>query len=138
MPVEIGWLDTNIFLHAITPGDPHGPRCRDLLKALEDGRAVGWIASTVIHELSYVLSRRRAFPTRSAIAAYLIAILHYPGIQASDKPLLTATIARWAGSTIGFVDALLAELAQRDNLPVCSVNARDFPVTPNSYATAAL
>ena len=137
-PVNLGWLDTNVFLHAITPGDPHGPRCRDLLKALEDGRADGWLAATVVHELSYVLSRRRAFPTRAAIAFYLSTVLSYPGARATDKALLLATVGRWAAGTMGFVDALLAELAARDGLPVCSVNARDFPATPNSYTTAVV
>jgi len=32
---------------------------------------------------------------------------------------------------------LLTKLAQRDGWPVCSVNARDFPATPNSYTAAA-
>lgn len=138
MAVAVGWLDTNIFIHAIKINDPHRPRCLDLLKALEDGRAEGWLAPTVAHELSYVLSRLPHFNTRTAIGTYLNAILSYPGVRAADKPLLVATVARWAGDTMGFVDALLAELAQRDGLPVCSVNARDFPATPNSYATAVL
>ena len=138
MPVSLGWLDTNIFVHAITRGDAHAPRCRDLLTALQDGRADGWLDATVVHELSYVLGRRRAFPTRAALAFYLRTILSYPGVRAMDKTLLLATVGRWAAGTMGFVDALLAELTARDGLPVCSVNARDFPATPNSYVTAVV
>jgi hypothetical protein len=67
----------------------------------------------VVHELSYVLARRRAFPTRAAIAFYLRTILRYPGVRATDKTLLLATVGRWAAGTMGFVDALLAELAAR-------------------------
>jgi hypothetical protein len=37
---------------------------------------------------------------------------------------------------MSLVDAYLAELAQRDNVPVCSANARDFAGVSNSYATA--
>lgn len=139
MTAQLGWLDTNIFVHAIMLGDAHQPRCRDVLKALEEGHAEGWIAPPVVHELRYVLARLPSFGTRGAIATYLTTILSYPGVLATDKPLLVAAISRWAASmTIGFVDAGLAELALRDGLPVCSVNARDFPVTPNSYATAVL
>lgn len=138
MPVELGWLDTNVFVHAMSANDPHQPRCRAILEALENDTAHGWIEPIIIHELSHVLSRRQAFGTRAAIAIYLTALLSYPGVLAPDKPLLASTVARWAAGTVGFVDAYLAELAQRDGLPVCTVNARDFPTTPNSFATAAL
>ncbi len=70
---------------------------------------------------------------------YLLDILDAPGVLAEDKPVLLATVGRWmAGEPLGFVDAYLAELAARDGLPVCSANARDFPATPHSYATAAI
>jgi len=109
-----------------------------MLQALQDGRAEGWIAPTVVHELTYVLTRLPTFKTRSAIAIYLAAILSYPGVLSDDKSLLVATVGRWAAGTLSFVDALLTELAQRDSRPVCSVNARDFRTTPNSYAVAVL
>ena len=52
---------------------------------------------------------------------------------------LVAAVTRWAVSaSLAFVDAYLTELAQRDTVPVCSANARDFPMTPNSYVTAVL
>lgn len=31
MPIELGWLDTNIFVHALMLEDPHQSRCRDVL-----------------------------------------------------------------------------------------------------------
>lgn len=138
MTVKLGWLDTNIFVHALMLGDPHQSRCRDLLTALQDGRAEGWIAPIVVHELSYVLTRLPTFKTRSAIATYISAILSYPGVLAADKSLLMAAAGRWAAGTLSFVDALLTEMAQRDSRFICSVNARDFPTTPNSYTTAVL
>jgi len=138
MPIELGWLDTNIFVHALMLGDPHQSRCRDVLQALQDGRAEGWIAPSVVHELSYVLTRLPTFKTRPAIALYLTTLLSYPGVVAADKPLLIATVGRWAVGRISFIDALLTELAQGDGRPVCTVNARDFPTTPNSYATVVL
>jgi len=48
------------------------------------------------------------------------------------------TVTRWGTTSVAFVDAYLTELAQRDSLSVCTVNARDFPGIANSYATAAL
>ena len=59
MPVELGWLDTTIFVRAVTLGDPHRACCLELLDALSDRRATGWLAPTVAHELSYVLTAHR-------------------------------------------------------------------------------
>ncbi len=35
-PTMLGYLDTNLFVHALYPNDPHYPRCRALLAALAD------------------------------------------------------------------------------------------------------
>jgi predicted nucleic acid-binding protein len=135
----LGWLDTNIFVHAIIPGHKEYARCVQIIDALADGRAEGWITPVVLHELAYVLGRFPAYRSRAVVAAYLLDILDAPGVLAEDKPVLLATMGRWmAGVPLGFVDAYLAELAARDGLPVCSANACDFPATPNSYATAAI
>lgn len=139
MAAQLGWLDTNVFVHALQPNDREYARSRALLDALADSRAEGWLSPLVMHELTYVLGRFPAYQTRAAIQTYLLAILASPGMRVEDKPTLIATVARWSVSaSIGFVDAYLAELAQRDAVPVCSANARDFPVTPNSYVTAVL
>ena len=139
MAVQLGWLDTNVFVHVLYPGDREHRRCRAIVEALEDDRAQGWLSFAVMHELTYTLSRKPGFGTRTAIATYVNSLLSYPGVLADDKDVLVNTIARWtASATIGLVDAYLAVLADRDGVPVCSVNARDFPATPNSYSTAAL
>ena len=36
---ELGYLDTNLFVHALYPNDPHYPRCRTILTALAEGEA---------------------------------------------------------------------------------------------------
>ncbi|HZS92011.1 MAG TPA: PIN domain-containing protein [Chloroflexota bacterium] len=137
MAVEVGWLDTNIFVHALSTTDAHYARCNEIINALIDGRAVGRLSPLVLHELSYVLSRRPRF-TRATIQTYLATIVNTAGIHAPDKPMLVAAVDRWGNGTMGFVDAYLTELAGRDGIPICSVSARDFPATPNSYATATL
>lgn len=138
MAVELGWLDTNIFIHALSALDAHYARCTDIINALQDGRAEGWVNAAMLHELSYVLSRRGGFAARATIATYLLEILNAPGVLAADKAVLAATVTRWGTTSVAFVDAYLTELAQRDSLSVCTVNARDFPGIANSYATAAL
>ena len=139
MAVQLGWLDTNVFVHALQPNDREYARSRAVLDTLADGRAKGWLSPLVAHELTYALRRFPAYQTRTAIQTYLLTILDNPNIQAEDKPMLVAAVTRWAMSaSVAFVDAYLTELAQRDTIPVCSANARDFPNTANSYVTAAL
>jgi predicted nucleic acid-binding protein len=139
MAVQLGWLDTNVFIHSLYRGDREHARSRALVEALADGWAEGWLSPLVVHELTYTLARRPQFSTRAAVHTYLLEILNAPGVRVEDDLALRGALGRWAaGATIGFVDAYLAELAQRDGLPVCSANARDFAATPNSYAMAAL
>ncbi len=130
---QLGWLDTNIFIHALFPRDPHYPRCQELLRALDEGTAEGWLDPMVVHELSYVLGRLPAFRDRAAIAGYLRPILLTEQILTDDKPALLAAVARWTARGGGFVDAWLAVLAHRHELPVCSVNADDFPDVENTF-----
>jgi predicted nucleic acid-binding protein len=132
-PAMIGWIDTDIIVRALFPGDPHHPRCVALLQAMERDAAEGWIEPTVVHEMTYVLGRLPTFSTRAAVHAYVRSILLLPGLRADDKTDLIEAVDHWAAGSAGFVDAWLATLASRRNLPVCSINARDFPDTPNSF-----
>jgi predicted nucleic acid-binding protein len=129
--LQLGWLDTNIFIHSLLPNDPHYPRCRALIRALQEGRAEGWIDVTVIHELTYTLRRLPRYGSRALIRAYIERILGIAQIRADDKPALRETLLLWEQQG-GFVDIWLATLARRRNLPVCSVNERDFPSDLNN------
>lgn len=137
-PVQLGWLDTKIFLHAILPRDRHYPRCHALVKALQEGRAEGWIDVTIVHELTYTLQRLPGYNEHARIRTSIEQILGMAHIHASDKPALRQALARWQQQG-GVVDAWLAALAERRALPVCSVNARDFPAdSDNTFLTANL
>src|SRR6184192_1522732 len=139
MPEQLGWLDTNLFVHALFPREPHHARCRAIVRALEEGRAEGWLDPLVVHELSYVLSRLgQRFPTRTAIEEYLRGILLIDAIHADDKAGLLEAVARWEIGRTGFADAWLAVRARRRGLPVCSVNQADFGSMPNTFLTARL
>ncbi|HET8629781.1 MAG TPA: type II toxin-antitoxin system VapC family toxin [Thermomicrobiales bacterium] len=133
MPEQLGWLDTNLFVHALFPRDPHYARCQRILAALDAGTAEGWLDPLVVHDLTYVLGRLPQFPDRAAIQGYLRTILLTEQIRADDKPALLAAVARWVMRGGGFTDAWLASLAGRRALPVCSVNARDLPDIANTF-----
>ena len=135
---QLGWLDTNLFVHILFAGDPHRERCQALLYALREGRAEGWIDPVVVHELTYVLSRQRQFANRGSISRYVLGILRVDHIHADDKAGLVEAVELWAQGRIGFADAWLTMRARRRRMPICTVNAGDFPLTLNSYPTAAV
>lgn len=95
VPATLGYLDTNLFVHALYPNDPHYPRCRALLAALADVTATGWLDVVVVYELTFILARRRRFPDRQAIERYLRGILAAPGVQVDDRATLLAALGRW-------------------------------------------
>ncbi|HEY8286124.1 MAG TPA: PIN domain-containing protein [Chloroflexota bacterium] len=133
----LGWLDTNIFVHALFTRDSQYDRCRAVLQALREGRANGWVDVLVVHELTYVLGRLPQFATRAAIHEYIRGILSMTTVHADDKQALLATLARWATENVGFTDARLAVLAQAHGLPICSANLRDFSGVSYSFVTAS-
>jgi predicted nucleic acid-binding protein len=131
---DLGWLDTNIFVHALHRHDPFHRRCRAILNGLETGHVAGWIDPLVIHELTYVLKRIPSFTSRKDSYEYIHSVLACETIYARDKPLLVESLARWADSErLSFTDAWLLTLCQRRNMPVCSVNRNDFASVANSF-----
>ena len=75
MTVQLGWLDTNIFVHSLFPNDQPYPRCQAILKALDEGRAEAWVDVGVLHELTYSLMRMRLFPSRLGAYTYIEEII---------------------------------------------------------------
>jgi predicted nucleic acid-binding protein len=133
MSEQLGWLDTNIFVHRLFLNDEHFERCRQITQALEAGEAEGWIDVVVVHELTYVLSRHGLFRTRQDVYAYIRNLLLLAGVNADDKEALILALTRWANSSVGFADAWLATLAQRRGVPVCSVNRHDLTGVENAF-----
>jgi predicted nucleic acid-binding protein len=133
MSDKFGYLDTNIFVHALFPRDAQHARCRTILAALEQGTGEGILDPLVIHELTYLLLRLPHFLDRAAVEVYLRDLLRMTGVQASQRSLLLAALSRWASRGGGFVDAWLATLALTDGQPVCSANVRDFPDVDNTF-----
>ncbi|MGN6813633.1 MAG: type II toxin-antitoxin system VapC family toxin [Thermomicrobiales bacterium] len=132
-PVLLGYLDTNLFVHALYPHDPHYPRCRALLAGLADGTATGRLDVVVVYELTFILARRRRFPDHPAIERYLRGILAAPGVQVDARATLLAALSRWATHGVGFADAWLLASAQTAGWPICPVNNRDFSGVPNTF-----
>lgn len=135
IPKQFGWLDTTIFIHVLFKNDIHQSRCDEILESLESGKGEAWIDPIVIHELTYVLPRAlpAVFNDRKKIADYLLSFLTLDTLHAHRKEILITSIQYWSTSNVAFADARLTTLAESDNLPVCTVNQRDFPRVRNTY-----
>jgi predicted nucleic acid-binding protein len=122
---QVGWLDTNLFVHAYQDDD-RSAACRALICGLEDGSVEGWLHPLVLHELSYVLRNLLRWDRRK-IADLLLALVLAPGVRvAGDAAVLADGILRWRDSGTAFADAFLAAEAVAAGLPVCSANSGDI------------
>jgi predicted nucleic acid-binding protein len=122
-----GLLDTNVFVHAHT-SDRHSAECRRFLAALELGAVQAVIEPLVLHELSYALPHYLRQMSRQDIAAYLLSVLAWKGVQ-GEKDVLAETVRRWAMTPgLAFVDAYLATLASQRGVAVYTKNVREFAV----------
>jgi len=66
---------------------------------------------------------------RTDVAAYLLMLLGWPGIEA-DKDILTTAVELWGGHPqLSFVDAYLAARGNREDRPVFTKNVGDFRST---------
>ncbi len=132
---QYGWLDANIFIHALFLGDPHGAPCRTVLGHLLDGSGEGWLDPVTLHELTYVLPRvlPDKFARRQDVYEYLTGYLTCETVLGDDKPSLIEALRIWADTGGRFGDARTLALAHSRSMPVCTVNGRDFPDVRNAY-----
>jgi hypothetical protein len=78
--------------------------------------------------MTYVLQRVAKQWSRTQIAAYVLTVLRWPGVQ-GDKPLLEDALRHWGRMPgLSFVDAFLGAVARRDGRQVYTINTRDFLV----------
>lgn len=136
-PVQLGWLDANLFIHPLFANDPHRPRCEHILRMLRRGEAEAWVDPVTVHELTYALPRARpdAFPNPRAVLAYLGPLLALDAVRMDDKDAVLQALYHWATHGGRFGDARILALARGRGMPVCSVNASHFPGVVNTYLT---
>ena len=122
---DVGWIDTNVFVHAQTT-DGHSAACRAILHRLQAGEARGHLDPVVVHELTYALRNVLHWDKRT-IAKYIASIISWGTLDVAggEDPVVSA-VAIWARENISFADALLASRAMLDGSMVCTENVRDI------------
>jgi predicted nucleic acid-binding protein len=131
--LQLGYLDSAIFVYALFPSDERHARCKAILTDLQTGEAEGRLDLLVLHELVTILPTLPQFPDRPAVARYLRGIISARGIIAEQRDLVLAALIRWTERGGGFADAWLAILALTDGKPVCAPDPVDLPDVPNSF-----
>jgi len=135
-PRRFGWLDANLFIHVLFPGDPHSSRCREILDALMDGSGVGYLDPVTVHELTYALQKVRpeSFSDRKEVFKYLSAFITLDTVHIDEKDTLLKGLWYWAAGRVDkFGDGRLRALAEDRETPVYTVNKRDFIGVVNTY-----
>lgn len=121
----VGLVDTNVFIHAHT-NDLHSEECIRFLDALRNGTLQASLEPVVLHELTYALPRLVKQMTQQDLAAYLLMVLQWPGVQ-GDKVRMANAVRRWARTPgLAFVDAYLAALAAHRRCPIFTKNVREL------------
>jgi predicted nucleic acid-binding protein len=120
-----GLIDTNVFIHAHTT-DQLSDECRNFLAALAEGRLRARVEPLILHELSYALPRYVKQMTHDDIAAYLLMVLGWDGVQ-GDKGVMADAVERWWPTPgLSFADAYLAALAAQQECAVYTKNVREL------------
>ncbi len=118
-------LDTNVFIHAHAH-DAFTEECRAFLSALEQGRLRADLEPLILHELSYALPRYLKQMTRQNVAAYLLMVLSWAGVQGEKDTLVDAVERWWQTPGLSFADAYLAAVATRRGCAIYTKNVREL------------
>jgi predicted nucleic acid-binding protein len=122
--VSDGLLDTNVVIHSLM-SDIHAEECRAFLDSLEVGQRRVGLEPYVVHEITYVMSRRLKF-AKDEIVSILLRMVQWSGIEC-DRELLNRALLLWRDRAgLSFIDALLASQAVLSQTRVFTINVKDF------------
>lgn len=122
------FVDTNIFIRLITGDDPiKEQRCLDLFTQVRNGTVTLVTTSTIVAEVTYVLTSlvTYRFP-RKDVAERLRPLLTLQGLHIDHKDDLMAALDLWETSTLDFEDCLAVETTRRMSLDAVFSYDRGF------------
>ena len=130
------FADTNVFIHFLLDYDPErGTRCRDLLRAAEEGRERLETSHLVIAELVWFLSRPPLRLSPAEVRDRIVPLIGLRGLRIPDKTLLIDAMDTFASTGVGFVDAFNAAFMRRRGLDRILTYDRDFDRIPDITRT---
>ncbi len=118
-----GLLDTNVVVHALG-NDSNSEECRRFLAAAREGRVRVLIEPLVLHEITYVLTRRGPRLSAMEVAGYIQTLLNMKGAEGDVRSMSDALVLWQQSPSLGFVDCYLAAKARLMDVPVYTKNVR--------------
>ncbi len=113
------FVDTNIFLRYLVPGDPaKAQACYALFKRIEAGEEIVTTSEAVIAEVTYVLRSRAHYGlAQTEISDLLRPLLTLNGLRILEKELYSRALDLYGShSFLDFEDALGIAHVERENL----------------------
>lgn len=120
-----GLLDTSVVVHALG-NDADTPAAQAFLSRIESGEIEVLVDPIVVNELIYVLSRFTREFSRERIADIALSLLDISGASIVDLVVRRAIDVWRETPGLSFVDAYLGSRALAEELPVYSINRKDF------------
>ena len=112
------FVDTNIFIRLLT-GDDHAKeqRCLDLFRQARGGTVTLVTTSTIVAEVTFVLTSRTTYQfARADVALGMQTLLALQGLRLDQKTEVIAALNLWEASTLDFPDCLAAEITRQMSL----------------------
>lgn len=105
-------IDTNLLVRYLTGDDPQKAKSVDnLLSKAERGELKILVPSIVIAELVWVLESFYQMHS-TEIAELIEAVLNTPGIEVTEKSIITSTLKLYRTKNIDLIDAWIIEFAK--------------------------
>ena len=127
------FLDTNIFLrHLLNDHSDHGPRARELFRAIERRAITGWTSPLVVAEIVFILSNSKTYAvSRSEIRDRLLPLLGLPGIGLEHKRLFDRVFELYTTLAIDYIDCYHAALIEHFGQESLYSFDSDFDLVPS-------
>lgn len=126
------FVDTNIFLRYLTRDDaPKAQACFELFKLAEANQITLTVTETVVAELVYVLSSKRAYNlSRDQIRARLYPLLSLKGLRLPQRRTVLRALDLYVSYPVDFEDALIVVHMQQQTIRELYSYDRDFDQVP--------
>jgi predicted nucleic-acid-binding protein len=128
--VKVRTIDANVILRFLLDDHPEqSPRCRELLRRVQDGEETIFLPEVVVSDTVWTLQRFYRWPP-DRIRRFVGTLLDLDGVRVNRKATLLEALHLFATLRIDFSDALIAAEMLRSGREEIYSYDRDFDRVP--------
>jgi predicted nucleic acid-binding protein len=117
-------VDTNVILRFLLNDHPHhAAQAKTILRSIMSGQSRAFVPEAVWAECVFLLTKTYRVP-RGAVAAKLIGLLAYRGMEGASIPVVRNALSLYAEHNIAFADALALSHALSLSGPLITFDAK--------------